>query len=294
MLHIAHCPVCNSNAFDKDLICEDHTVSHESFQLVVCQSCKFKFTNPRPEDNVIGDYYKSEDYISHSNTKKGIISKLYHVVRNYTLKKKLALLSRYVSRGTILDYGCGTGMFLNVCQQNGWKAFGMEPDPGARQIAAGMNLKVYPDKKALLESNPRQQFDAISLWHVLEHVTDLDDTLNFFKESLTQSGVLFIAVPNHTSYDAKLYKENWAAYDVPRHLYHFDVATISLLLKRFNFSLVETLPMKFDSFYVSMLSEKYKTGKISYLSASLNGFKSNQKAKKATDYSSVIYVFRKA
>lgn len=293
MLHITHCPVCNSNAFDKDLVCKDHTVSQEFFQLVVCQSCKFKFTNPRPENTVIGDYYKSEDYISHSNTKKGVISKLYHLVRNYTLKKKLALVRKYVSHGTILDYGCGTGMFLNVCRQNGWETIGMEPDSGARQIAAGMDVKVYPDKKTLLEGNSKQQFDAISLWHVLEHVTDLDDTLNFFRESLTKDGALFIAVPNHTSYDAKLYKENWAAYDVPRHLYHFDVATISLLMQRFNFSLVETLPMKFDSFYVSMLSEKYKTGKINYITAFVNGFKSNLKAKSATGFSSVIYVFKK-
>lgn len=295
MITLDNCPVCNATSFKPVLTCKDYTVSKEDFTIVVCESCKFKFTNPRPANEVLGNYYKSEDYISHSNTKKGIISQLYHAVRNYTLKKKIQLVSKHVSRGTILDYGCGTGMFLKVCQDSGWKSFGMEPDEGAAKIATQMGLTVFGDKVKLNSYTQGDlKFDAITLWHVLEHVTDLDETLNFFKAKLNPNGVLIVAVPNHTSFDAQHYKEFWAAYDVPRHLYHYHKETIENLLKRFDFSLVETKPMKFDSFYVSMLSEKYKTGSIKYLSAFINGLRSNLKAKVAENYSSVIYVFKKA
>ncbi|MBL7912501.1 MAG: class I SAM-dependent methyltransferase [Bacteroidia bacterium] len=294
MTTLNNCPVCNATSFTPVLTCKDYTVSKEDFTIVVCQSCKFKFTNPRPANAVLGNYYKSEDYISHSNTKKGLISQLYHAVRNYTLKKKIQLVSKHVSRGTILDYGCGTGMFLKVCQDGGWKSFGMEPDAGAAKIASEMGLKVYPDKVSLnTTTSDDLMFDVITLWHVLEHVTDLDDTLSFFKAKLNHKGVLIIAVPNHTSFDADHYREFWAAYDVPRHLYHFHRETIEKLLNRFDFNLVETKPMKFDSFYVSMLSEKYMTGSIKYSAAFVNGLKSNLKAKTPENYSSVIYVFKK-
>lgn len=290
---IDKCPVCKSESFSPFLACKDYTVSQENFKIVSCNYCNFKFTNPRPEDAKLGDYYKSEDYISHSNTSKGIISKLYKSVRNYTLGKKLKLISGYVSRGTILDYGCGTGMFLNVCQKAGWKSYGMEPDEGARKIASEMNLKTFSDKESIQRQIGEEKFDIITLWHVLEHVTDLEQTLSFFKAKLNKNGALIIAVPNYTSYDAKHYKEFWAAYDVPRHLYHFEIETIQKLLSPFGFKLVKTKPMNFDSFYVSMLSEKYKTGSIKYFSAFIKGLKSNLKAKETKDYSSVIYIFKK-
>jgi len=292
MKTISNCPVCNSTKFNHFLTCKDYTVSRQDFNIVSCADCNFKFTNPRPHDEKLGDYYKSEEYISHSNTSKGIISKLYHLVRNYTLGRKVKLVSEYVSRGTILDYGCGTGMFLNACKKNGWETFGMEPDSGARKIASEMSLKTFPDKNSLKAEIGNKQVDAITLWHVLEHVTDLEETLSFFKTNLKATGVLIIAVPNYTSYDAQYYKQFWAAYDVPRHLYHFEINTISKLLSPYGFKLAETKPMKFDSFYVSMLSEKYKTGSIKCLSAFISGLKSNVKAKQAKDYSSVIYVFK--
>jgi len=293
MVNLNSCPICGPTSFKIVLNCKDYTVSQETFTIVACDGCGFEYTNPRPSDDVIGNYYKSDDYISHSNTKKGIISQLYHSVRNYTLKKKIQLVSKYVSRGTILDYGSGTGMFLKTCELSGWKAFGIEPDSGARKIVAEMNLCVYATKHNLISDFPEVSFDAITLWHVLEHVTDLEDSLSFFKNKLKPHGVLIIAVPNHTSFDAQYYKAFWAAYDVPRHLYHFHKETIEKLLVKFGFNLIETSPMKFDSFYVSMLSEKYKTGSINYLKAFFVGLKSNFKAKSAANFSSVIYVFKK-
>ncbi|MES2679335.1 MAG: class I SAM-dependent methyltransferase [Bacteroidota bacterium] len=291
MLKLNTCPACSSGKFKEELICKDHTVSSENFTLVICQDCGFKFTNPRPADDVIGDYYKSENYISHTNTKKGLVSKLYHLVRNYTLKKKIDLIDQYVSRGTILDYGCGTGMFLDACSGAGWKAYGIEPDKGARDIASTRS-KVYADKTLIELNHPGAPFDAITLWHVLEHVTDLKETLAFLKLKLKPAGVLIVAVPNHKSYDAGYYKEFWAAYDVPRHLYHFHESTIKQLMTGAGFDLIAAHPMKFDSFYVSMLSEKYKHGSVRYISAFFTGLRSNLKAVSSQEYSSRIYVFK--
>jgi SAM-dependent methyltransferase len=286
------CPICGSKSFVPFLKCKDYTVSGQVFQIVSCSACSFKFTNPVPSPAVIGEFYKSEDYISHSSTKKGVIARLYHLVRKYTLKRKLKLIKKYSGKdqGTILDYGCGTGHFLSVCKEAGWDAFGVEPDRGARSLAPA-GVKVVSN---LAELPPEDKYHAITLWHVLEHVFDLHETLAYFKSRLDKEGVLFIAVPNHRSADALNYGEEWAAYDVPRHLYHFDQPSMKRLLSANGFRLETTLPMPFDSYYVSMLSEKYSHGKISYLRAFLAGFRSNAMAKKSGESSSLIYIFRHA
>jgi len=292
MLTIEKCLVCGSNQFEPFLVCKDYTVSKDDFNIVFCKTCGFKFTNPRPADLVLGDYYKAEDYVSHTNTKKGLVNKLYHFVRGYTLKKKIQLVSSYVSRGTILDYGCGTGMFVAACKDTGWDCIGMEPDDSARRIATDQDLSVYSNKHNVNVFVKEKQFEAITLWHVLEHVTDMQETLSFFKTKLKKGGVLIIAVPNHQSFDAEYYKEYWAAYDVPRHLHHFDLKSMTALLQNNSFKLVETRPMKFDSFYVSMLSEKYKKGKVNLFKAFWIGLRSNIKAKDSSSCSSTIYIFR--
>lgn len=295
MITLSNCPNCKAGSFEPFIKCKDYTVSQETFQIVSCKSCGFKFTNPRPANDKLGDYYKSEEYISHSNTSKGLISKLYKIVRNYTLKGKLNLVAKHSSKGNLLDYGCGTGMFLSVAKSSTWNVYGIEPDSGAREFAVKENgLTVYPELGTAHKFWEGTQFNCITLWHVLEHVTELNDTLAWFNTKLNQNGTLIIAVPNHKSYDAEFYKEHWAAYDVPRHLYHFEQKTMVDIVQKAGFKHIESLPMKFDSFYVSMLSEKYKTGKINYISAFLNGLKSNMMAKEASRYSSVIYVFKKA
>lgn len=292
MLNLEKCIVCGSSQFEPFLVCKDYTVSQENFNIVSCKSCGFKFTNPRPENSVIGDYYKAEEYVSHSNTTKGVVNKLYHSVRNYTLKQKLKLISSYVSRGTMFDYGCGTGMFLNVCKNDGWETYGMEPDDNARKMSIEKGLDVFSDKDKVSDRIADKKFNAITLWHVLEHVTDMEATLSFFKSKLNDDGVLIIAVPNHVSYDAQYYKEFWAAYDVPRHLHHFDINSMTSLVEKAGFKFKESKPMKFDSFYVSMLSEKYKTGSVNLVKAFLVGLTSNFKAKDTHSYSSTIYIFK--
>jgi 2-polyprenyl-3-methyl-5-hydroxy-6-metoxy-1,4-benzoquinol methylase len=292
MLTIDKCLVCGSDSFEPFLVCKDYTVSQESFNIVSCKSCGFKFTNPRPDNSVLGSYYKAESYVSHTNSKKGIVNKLYHAVRNYTLKSKIKLVSSYVSRGTMLDYGCGTGMFLNVCKNDGWETYGMEPDDNARKMSIEKGLDVFSDKNKVSDRIADKKFNAITLWHVLEHVTDMEATLSFFKSKLNNDGVLIIAVPNHVSYDAQYYKEFWAAYDVPRHLHHFDINSMISLVEKAGFKFKESKPMKFDSFYVSMLSEKYKTGSVNLVKAFLVGLTSNLKAKDTHSYSSTIYIFK--
>ena len=294
MLILTNCPICNSTEFDHIITCNDYTVSQNPFNIVGCTQCSFRFTNPRPTNDKLPDFYKSINYISHSDTKKGFVSQVYHLVRKYTLNQKLKLLKANVAVGNLLDYGCGTGTFLKQANAKGWNSFGTEPDEGARELSNSNKRLAFENKQELNVFDPLITFNAITLWHVLEHVTDLPETLNFFKQKLNPNGVLIIAVPNYNSYDAKHYKAHWAAYDLPRHLYHFEDKTISQLLAKYGFALHETYPMKFDSFYVSMLSEKYLSGRINYFKAFFVGLLSNIKAKKATDYSSVIYVFKHA
>jgi SAM-dependent methyltransferase len=289
------CPCCGGNSFEPFMACKDYTVSKETFQIVSCKACSFKFTNPRPSADKIGAYYKSENYISHSNTSKGIISKLYKAVRNYTLKGKVSLIEKHSRKGNLLDYGCGTGMFLSAARSSTWNVYGIEPDSVAREFAKKESgAEVYADVETAHGMLPNVSFDCITLWHVLEHVLDLNQTLAWFNSKLKSGGTLIIAVPNYTSFDAQHYKEHWAAYDVPRHLYHFEETCMASIVQKAGFKHLQSLPMKFDSFYVSMLSEQYKTGKINYPSAFLNGLRSNLRAKEAKDYSSVIYIFKKA
>ena len=294
MLILTNCPICDSTEFDHIITSNDYTVSQNPFNIVGCKQCSFRFTNPRPTNDNLPEFYKSINYISHSNTKKGFVSQVYHLVRKYTLNQKLKLLKANVAVGNLLDYGCGTGTFLKQANAKGWNSFGTEPDEGARELSNSNKKLAFRNKQELNAFDPLITFNAITLWHVLEHVTDLQETIEFFKQKLNPNGVLIIAVPNYNSYDAKHYKAHWAAYDLPRHLYHFEAKTISQLLAKYGFALNETYPMKFDSFYVSMLSEKYLSGRINYLKAFLVGLLSNLKAKKATDYSSVIYVFKHA
>ena len=283
------CPVCKHSQFTNHLICDDNSVSGESFALVKCNKCSLVFTNPRPEGKALSNYYKSDQYISHTDRANSPINFIYKLVRRYTLSQKTKLITKLnKGTGSLLDYGCGTGDFIKTANQNGWHAYGYEPDMNARETAEAKNHgKIFNSIESINEP-----FDIITAWHVIEHVSDLNSTIKNLKKALKPNGHLVIALPNHHSYDAKHYSAHWAGYDVPRHLYHFDSISIKSFASNFKLKLVKTYPMKFDSYYVSMLSEKYK-GKGNILNAIRIGFESNQKAKKTNQYSSLIYIFRK-
>lgn len=293
MEKLEHCPICNSIRNKPFLTCVDHTVSRETFQIVECESCGFKFTNPRPEESELGRYYKSEDYVSHSNTKKGFINSTYQSVRKYTLLKKLQLISKYFKTGRILDIGCGTGEFLNTCKNAKWQTLGIEPDDDARKMAIdnyGLDVREEVELKSISDAS----FDAISMWHVLEHVPKLNERVEELKRLIKPNGIIIIAVPNCDSLDAKKYKEDWAAYDVPRHLYHFTPKDIDALFSKHDLKVFKILPMIFDSFYVSLLSEKIRSGKTNIIRSTWNGLMSNLSAiKTGKKYSSQIYLIRK-
>lgn len=287
------CPVCLSPNFKEVLRAKDHTVSGETFGIVHCDNCTHRFTHPVPDAAHIGPYYQSEDYISHSNTSKGFINAAYQRVRKITLKQKRNLLNDFtgMQQGKILDIGCGTGAFLGTVKEAGWNVTGVEPDPGARKLAKELwNIEAHPGESFYeLEEG---KYDAASMWHVLEHVHELEQYMEKIHRLLKPNGKFIVAVPNYTSWDAQKYGAAWAAYDVPRHLYHFSPASMQHLVERKGFRLKEIKRMPFDSFYVAMLSERYKNG--SMIKAIWNGFCSWWVALGKKDRcSSIIYLLEK-
>jgi 2-polyprenyl-3-methyl-5-hydroxy-6-metoxy-1,4-benzoquinol methylase len=293
MIHYEQCPVCSSSDLKFVFNVKDHTVSGSEFAVWECNGCTLRFTQDIPGPDEIGPYYQSEDYISHTETKKGFINSAYHAVRKFTLQQKKNLVNRQtgLKKGRILDIGCGTGAFLEVMQSAGWQAQGLEPDEGARAIARKRGVPVLPSGELF---NLTVSFDAITMWHVLEHVHQLHNYMENIRSLLHTGGAIFIAVPNYTSADAMEYGKFWAAYDVPRHLYHFSPLSMQTLVHIHGLEIVNQVPMWFDSFYVSMLSEKYRSGVNGHISAFWQGLKSNASAMgKTGKCSSVIYVIKR-
>jgi len=282
------CPSCKNTNFKNYLICSDHSVSGESFALSKCTKCELVFTNPRPDEEALPKYYESKEYISHTNKANSFINLIYKIARHFTIRSKIKLINSYHNKGTILDYGCGTGHFLKSCESKGWTTYGYEPDKNARAIAESNGLHIIEKIK-----KTNAKYDIITAWHVIEHVSDLRKTIKKLRSALNENGHLIIAVPNIESYDARYYKENWAAYDVPRHLYHFNQKSFGKLIAKSKLTMVKTLPMKLDAYYISMISEKYINGKNNLLSALRIGRLSNKEAKKSGEYSSLIYILKK-
>ncbi|MBC2843879.1 class I SAM-dependent methyltransferase [Winogradskyella flava] len=272
------------------LTVKDHSVSGEAFQLLYNEQLDMLETFPQPKPNKLSGYYKSEDYISHTDTKRNLLENVYHLVRKVSLKKKLKLINSFkTEEKVLLDIGCGTGDFLETAQKDDWQITGIEPNENARRIAnSKTNNSVFEiEYLANLKAN---SFDVITLWHVLEHLPNLEMHIKLIKHLLKPNGTLVIAVPNFNSYDAEHYKNFWAAYDVPRHLWHFSRTAIKELFKRERMELKKVLPMIFDAYYVSLLSEKYKSGWMNPFKAFWLGMRSNQKAKHSNEYSSHIYI----
>ena len=295
MVHYSLCPFCNSQNIGKALSVKDYTVSSKIFELIKCSDCTGMFTQDVPGQEDIGSYYASENYISHSDTQKGFINKLYHRVRQKTLQGKWALVKNETNTnaGNILDIGCGTGAFLNLMKNKGWQITGLEPDATARQNVEKL-YQVAPMPITNFFTLANGSYDAITMWHVLEHVHQLHEYIDKIKSLLTENGKAFIAVPNYTSYDAQYYKEYWAAYDVPRHLYHFSPQSIKALVESHGMKLQKMKAMWYDSFYVSMLSEQYKNGKSNHIKAFVAGLISNINALfNPSKCSSVIYIISK-
>ncbi|MFZ9661748.1 MAG: class I SAM-dependent methyltransferase [Chitinophagaceae bacterium] len=291
MIQINSCPICDANEIVDWSEVDDFSVSREKFHIYRCLHCTVKFTQNIPSKKDIGAYYQSEQYISHSDSKSGFVNKIYHFVRSFTIRQKVTLVKMISQKksATLLDLGSGTGTFLLAMKDQGWKVYGMEPDEKAREFSKSKDLQV--DDSANLEQLNHSSFDIITLWHVLEHIHDLHESLEILRTSIKEDGFLIIAVPNYFSFDAQFYDKYWAAYDVPRHLYHFTPDSIKTLMSKHHFKVMDIRPMWFDSFYVSMLSEKYKKGSL--IRALLIGLISNVKVIfNRSKCSSLIYIVK--
>ena len=283
------CSVCQSDSLQPFLQVADHFLTKEKFSLLQCQHCDILHTSPVPDD--ISRYYDSTEYLSHQLEQKTLIARVYNYVKEIQVNKKIRLIQSFQRDGDILDVGCGTGYFINHSRSSGYKIAGVEINTQARLLAEDLNqIHIFRSLNEIQGST----YDVITLWHVLEHLPDPVDTLRKLYSLLTPGGTLFIAVPNFKSKDAATYKEFWAGYDVPRHLFHFSQKSMTLLSAKSGFQIVQIVPMKYDSFYVSLLSEGYRdSGILRYVKAFINGIKSNSAAAKTTEYSSLIYVLKK-
>lgn len=285
------CPFCESENTKSYLKLKDYFLSQEDFEIMECDNCKLLFTTPRPDKSVIGNYYKSEDYLSHNEHKKGLVPWIYNRVKRINIRNKYKIACGNRTKPYILDFGCGVGDFLNYAKQKGCDISGCDMSEDAR-IWASMKLGksiVTPDE---IFNLPHSTFDIITMWHVLEHIDDLRYQTEQLHCLLKDDGRLVIAVPNYKSYDAQHYKDKWAAYDVPRHLNHFHKESLQNIFAG-SFELDEIHPLKWDAFYISMMSENYIGKGNSFVKGILTGWKSNRKARKTGEYSSLVYVFHK-
>lgn len=277
----------NSNP-DFFIRAQDHLVSNKTFELHWNSQKDMLVTHPVPDFVEMGQYYKSDAYISHTDAKKTLTDKLYQIVKRRSLKQKLRLVGKHLKgEKSLLDIGAGTGDFLQLARTEGWKIDGVEPNPDA-VLKAGEKQIELKANTAIIEGT----FSVITLWHVLEHLHNPKERLDEYHKLLNNDGVLIIAVPNFNSWDANHYKEFWAAYDVPRHLFHFSKQSISRLAGD-AFKIEAIKPMLFDSFYVSLLSERYKNSKGVLFKGFINGLRSNLSGLSTKEYSSQIYVLRK-
>ena len=289
------CPLCGSAKVERKLKTLDYSISQEPFDLLQCKQCSFIFTGNVPLENETGPYYQSETYISHSNSKEGLVNRLYHLGRTWMLKRKSKMISGLIKLpGKLLDIGTGTGYFLHFMQKEGYEVSGVEKSQHAREFAKEQFKLEVESPEVFLKGTTKECYDIITLWHVLEHLYNPDNYLARIRSVLKKPGFLVVALPNCNSYDADFYKEYWAGYDVPRHLWHFTPDTVLQLAEKNGFHLTGMKRLPLDSFYISLLSEKYKKGKTAWVSGILKGkisfLKSLQDVKRS---SSVIYILQK-
>lgn len=285
------CPFCESENTRLHLKLKDYFLSQEDFEIHECDDCKLLFTTPRPDKSVIGKYYKSENYLSHNEHKKGLVPWIYNQVKKVNIRNKYKIACGDSRKPHLLDFGCGVGDFLHYAQQKGCEVMGCDLNEDARKIASEKLGKtiVTPEKIFAL---PHSTFDIITMWHVLEHIDDLYYQSEQLYRLLKDNGRLVIAVPNYKSNDAEYYKDKWAAYDVPRHLNHFHKESLENIFNG-KFKLEKIHPMKWDAYYISIMSEKFAGHGNSFIRGIIRGLKSNCKACRNGEYSSLIYLFHK-
>ena len=295
MVHHKVCPLCLSGNISLHLRCTDHYISKEVFEVNKCMECGFQFTQDYPEDSEIGKYYESEDYISHSDTAKGFSNKLYRLARKIMLRRKLSIIRKFtgLNKGSLLDIGSGTGHFADTMRKAGWQVRGIEINEKARRYATstfGVEI-LGPENISTIQTG---SFDCITLWHVLEHFHDPDWYFSQIARLLKSDGKIVIALPNCGSFDASHYKENWAAWDVPRHIWHFNPVSFALFAKQRGYTVQMKRYLPFDVFYISILSERQRGSLIPLPAGMFRGLIFSLKTLFNTDRgSSLVYVLKR-
>lgn len=286
------CPWCNSEMIQTHLCLKDEFLTKEDFQIQACQNCGLLFTEPRPKPEEIGKYYESDEYYSHQENKEGFIPKLYEKIKSINLKNKYKMATEGMEVGKALDIGCGVGDYIHTLEKNGWECLGVEPSEEAKAIAK-KRIKATIFSSEEQENLPDNSFDLITMWHVLEHVDNLKWQVKQIERLVKHKGRIVIALPNYKSYDGQYYEEKWAAYDVPRHLNHFNKETLVNIFTTNNLTYIRTDKLIWDAYYISYISETYKENNIPLIRGALQGLKSNLKARKSGEWSSLVYLFEK-
>lgn len=295
MVHNFSCPLCSSEKISIHLNSRDYFLTGEPFALFKCSSCGFVFTQDYPEEHETGKYYESEEYLSHNDNPNGFSDRIYRLVRSIMLRRKLRMVQKItgLKKGTILDFGSGSGHFAHTMKKAGWQVKGIEINANARNSSASKHgIEILDPKQISALKNA--SFDCVTLWHVLEHFHEPFEYFGEIMRLLKPGGICITALPNCSSYDARHYREFWAAYDVPRHLWHFTPSTFAIFSGKTGFQTVKLMNLPADVFYISYVSEKYKEVNNPFLKGiirakfyAIGAFFNKEKS------SSLIYILRK-
>ena len=295
MEKLTQCPVCSGTENTELITSKDYVSTDETFKITICNNCSLQYTNPRPTEENIGKYYQSDKYISHSGSEKknlGIIYSIYDIIRNISIYRKINTIKKYNKNGKLLDLGCGMGYFINEIKKD--KTYEYEAadvsDEAIKYVADTFGITVL--RESNLDAVSNKEYDIITQWHVLEHVHRLDERLQFLKRVLKQNGTMYFAVPINNSFDSKHYKNFWDAYDVPRHLLHFNRKSFNHLMSKHGFTVVAEKPLLFDAPYISMRSEIHKGNKLPMLKGVIIGAISNLSALLTKNYSSIMFIVK--
>ena len=246
-----NCIICSSESTSPFLMINDRLANiKEDFQLVKCE-CGLVYLNPRPKFENIKKFYQSHEYDPHKNLKNNFRDKTYKIVQKLTLKWKHKIITSFITTGALLDIGGGRGAFAKFMKEKGWEVTLQENFGKIDKRINGLH-----HIKKLEELDCSDKFDVITLWHSLEHIHDIHALFNKINKFLNPVGILLIAVPNINAPERKFYNKNWAPYDAPRHLYHFNLSSLTLLCSNYGYEIVQKFSLYQDTPYNILLSIK--------------------------------------
>lgn len=215
------CLLCGNTDLTAVLEAPDALGAGLRFLIVACQRCGLCFTNPRPDEASIRQFYPAE----------------YHCYRRERQSRSRLPLQPH-GGARLLDFGCGAGEFLLGMSAAGWNVIGLDRDEASVDAirAAGLEAHVGTLPCPLWRG---PTFEAITMRQSLEHVHDPLDVLRAAHGLLTEDGVLYVSVPNFDSFGVRWFGPRWYGLDVPRHLTHFTPRTLNLMLNRAGFGNVQ-------------------------------------------------------